>query len=407
MMIRWALRLVLVACASGPLLLSKAVVPDLPTSNWPYAGQFGTEAQKWSGVAIGDRWVLTARHVAFMGDTEGRFVMDGGPAYSSIKVYQHPTDDIAVIEFSNPFPGWYPIYTGSSEIGMIGEVVGYGVTGEIINGEYQYTGGAGVKRAGRNRISLIQFLSLGGVQGNFMICDFDGSGRDTFGDGGPVENECTLGGGDSGGPTFVNDGGVWKVAGIHSWVGNVQGGPTPPKHGSLFGDIRVSAYAQWIKSIVPERITPASVTIQTGVGLGDGLMTLWFSDDSRYRVREAPPLALGLPSVRVTVSGNSPIQSPSKLTFRLEASTSAAPANAVTQQIELRNHQSNTWELVDSRASTASDNMIVVTPSGDPTRFVQPGTGLVQARLSWFDPGSLFSFGWQARIDMAIWEILP
>ncbi len=404
---RQVLRFSLGSVALALCFIPRAIVPDLPTSNWPYAGQFGTATQKWSGVAIGDRWVLTARHVAFMGDTEGRFVMDGGPEYASIRVYRHPTDDLAVIEFPNPLPGWYPIYTGSSEIGMVGEVIGYGITGEIVGGEYQYTGNGGTKRAGRNRLSLSQFVQFTEIQGVFLICDFDGSGRDTFGDGGPVMNECTLGSGDSGGPTLVNDGGVWKVAGVHSWVGNVTGGPTAPRHGSVFGDIQVSNYAAWINSIVPQRVTPTILNVNPGIIVGGDVGSLAFSDNVRVRIREVPPLALGAPSVRAVIDGVSPILAPGTLTFRIETSTSAVPASSLLQRIEMRNFQTGVWELVDQRSTTSGDNMIVITPAGSASRFVEPITGVVRSRASWFDPGTLFSFGWEVRIDMAIWEVLP
>ena len=63
--------------------------------------------------------------------------------------------------------------------------------------------------------------------------------------------------GDSGGPTFILDGGAWKVAGITSW------GVNPADNygaNGLYGDItavtRVSTQVAWINSIlVPEPAT--------------------------------------------------------------------------------------------------------------------------------------------------------
>jgi hypothetical protein len=169
----------------------------------------------------------------------------------------------------------------------------------------------------------------------------------------------------------------------------------------------VSNYAAWIKSIVPERVTPTSLSVNPGIIIDGNVGSLAFSDNIRVRIREVPPLALGSPSVRAVIDGVSPILAPSTLTFRIETSTSAVPASNLTQRIELRNFQTGVWELVDQRSTTSTDNMIVITPTGSASRFVEPITGAVRARASWFDPGTLFSFGWEARLDMAIWEVLP
>lgn len=150
-------------------------------------------------------------------------------------------------------------------------------------------------------------------------------------------------------------------------------------------------------------VTPNSFVVNTGSHLSGGLSELRFSDDQYLLVREAPPLALGLPSVRVTFSSSLPGFTLSELRVRIETSVSAIPASGVTQRIELFNYVSNMWELVDVRSATSSDAVVEVVPTGDPNRFVHSVTGRVEARVSLYDPGTLFSFGWQARIDQILW----
>jgi hypothetical protein len=395
------------ACAAAACS-ALAIVPGITTTDWPYAGRYGDVSLGTSGVAIGDRWVLTAGHVAWQGDADGRFQMDGGPVYSSIRVIKHPTDDIALIELSEPMPGWYPIYTGNGDVGATATLVGYGVMGSWNGSDWDYGGGFGTKRRGANRYTWAEYIDLGGgLRGTFIYGDFDGNGIDAFGDGGPVTDESTLGGGDSGGPSFINDGGVWKVAGIHSWVGRLSGGPFPPRFGSIFGDVQVSAYATWINGIMPRRVTANTLAITAGTPGGGGLAELHFSDNSRLTVNEAPPITVLSPSAEIMVTATSPTASPTSLKFRVESNVSAIPANSVTQQIRLWNYTSGMYELVDTRMATSGDSTVVVAPVGTLSRFVQAGTMEMRARIGFFDPGTLVTATWSARFDLVIWEILP
>ncbi len=171
--------------------------------------------------------------------------------------------------------------------------------------------------------------------------------------------------------------------------------------GGLFG----SGFGMAALSGQVANSTPTHFSIITGVHLGGGLAELAASDDLYFRVREVPPVGLGLPSVRVGFQSAVPTFTLSELKFRLEASVTASPASSVMQQIELYNHLTNTWEIVDSRSTSATDLVVEVTPSGNPNRFVQAVTGRVDARISYYDPGTLFSFGWQSRIDHVLWTV--
>jgi hypothetical protein len=139
-------------------------------------------------------------------------------------------------------------------------LTGTGITGYISN---TY----GTKRAMRNIIDLIIFPN-GTISpnGTILLSDFDspGDANNSLGSGSsptPLDLEGMVAPGDSGGPVFIEEGGIWYIAGVHSFLAD----PGPPtgngqvdaRYGDIMGSTRVSSYAGWINSVVPE---PASMT---------------------------------------------------------------------------------------------------------------------------------------------------
>ena len=234
----------------------------------------GTRAGSGTVIANG-WWVLTAAHVV-AGASSISFQI-GASTYTAQNVFIHPsypgsgffpTADIALIELNAPVAGVTPaqIYTGTNEIGKQGHSVGYGLTGTGITGYISNT--YGTKRAMRNIIDLIIFPN-GTISpnGTILLSDFDSPGEannglaDAGSDPTPLDLEGIGAPGDSGGPVFIEEGGVWYIAGVHSFIGD----PGPPagngqadaRYGDILGSTRVSSYAGWINSVVPE---PASMT---------------------------------------------------------------------------------------------------------------------------------------------------
>jgi hypothetical protein len=236
---------------------------------------FGAGAGSGTVIANG-WWVLTAAHVVAGAPLSSISFQIGASTYTAQNVYIHPsypgsgtfpTADIALIELNAPVAGVTPaqIYTGTNEIGKQGHSVGYGTTGTgttgFISGTY------GTKRAMRNIIDLIIFPN-GTISpnGTILLSDFDspGDANNGLGSGSsptPLDLEGIVAPGDSGGPVFILDGGNWYIAGVHSFISD----PGPPagnnvadaRYGDIMGSTRVSSYAGWINSVVPE---PASMT---------------------------------------------------------------------------------------------------------------------------------------------------
>jgi hypothetical protein len=67
-----------------------------------------------------------------------------------------------------------------------------------------------------------------------------------------ADKESLMANGDSGGPTFLNDNGTLKIAGVHSMVLDFNGNGNWPDYGDKGRDIRISTYASWIKSLLPK-----------------------------------------------------------------------------------------------------------------------------------------------------------
>ncbi len=159
-------------------------------------------------------------------------------------------------------------------------MVGYGTSGDGING-YTVSPSFFVKRKGANVYDLTDTDDEGGNDPNgpaeVWYYDFDGTknavNRDFFCEafgvcsaqlGNAVEGH--LGGGDSGGPSFIKDAnGNYILVANNTFGGNVWWGDgcdaTPPAascdrtngdFGDLGGGILLASYFEWIRTTVPE-----------------------------------------------------------------------------------------------------------------------------------------------------------
>ena len=160
-------------------------------------------------------------------------------------------DDLAVVTLSTPIPAGVPIYslaTADMDAGTNLHMVGYGQSGSGVNG---YTVGASwtVKRDGENEADAFYTQDDAGKPpaNEVFRFDFDGpTGNGTFG-GGTLGNdkETTLGGGDSGGPSFALVAGSYQLIGVNTFTQ----GFAAPKFGSLGGGINIFPYVEWINSV--------------------------------------------------------------------------------------------------------------------------------------------------------------
>ncbi len=221
-------------------VVSRIITPQTAAnstaSQYPSVGLVGdTRGSFCTGTLISTEYVLTAAHCAVgVANSSGRFIV-GGQTYATSQVIVHPNynssrlstdtaNDIAIYKLNRPVSGITPspIYRGTPRVGETLTLVGFGGARNSSGGG---DGSFGTKRVGTTPIDRVSQTIVGWRYDNLT--------------------ESNTAPGDSGGPAYLNVGGVYYVAGVTSGGSRSDAGI-----GDNSFDTRVDAYKTWIDLIV-------------------------------------------------------------------------------------------------------------------------------------------------------------
>jgi hypothetical protein len=271
---------------------------DPNTTTSPYAGVGSLEIVLpgegdflGSGTAISPRHILTAGHVLDIVNEDG--IADpapenvifnlnvGGDLSQSItasELHIFPeyegfsnslNNDLAIVTLSSDLPDDVPIYDIYRDPLVPDDIltlVGYGTSGNGIDGYEEGTASPSIKRTGNNQVEDLEILTplLPELSEVFMF-DFDGPDASTnsfafLGSGLTLGNdiETTVGPGDSGGPSFLMDGDTPVLAGVNTFAfafpnfGTPESGITQGVFGTGGGGVVLSEPDKlaWIDGII-------------------------------------------------------------------------------------------------------------------------------------------------------------
>jgi len=190
-----ALHAVIFASTDDPAHNTTEPTGALAGSGWQFQGVWNG----FVGTPVSPRHFITARHA---GGVVGNAFQFRGESYLAVGVTNNGTD-LNVWEIAGTLPAFAPLYPGENPAGQPVVIFGRGTrrgSEVVVNDQlkgWSWGGADGVLRWGENVVA--------GKYGGLLKFNFD---RDA----GP--NEGHLSSGDSGGGIFVNDHGIWKLAGI-------------------------------------------------------------------------------------------------------------------------------------------------------------------------------------------------
>jgi subtilisin family serine protease len=131
-------------------------------------------------------------------------------------------------------------------------------------------------------------------------------------------------------------------------------------------------------------------TLQSGT-----VGNLFDTDDVRVNMGAKAPAAIATASAQLQAEGAAPNMTFNRLQLLVEGSASAS---GVMQKVEAFDFVANAWVQLDLRDATTADSFAVVNVTSNPSRFLQSGTRILRARVSYLDAGTGVA-SWTAKVD--------
>ena len=164
-------------------------------------------------------------------------------------------------------------------------------------------------------------------------------------------------------------------------------------------ELFAGTYGRSIFGITIPEVIPVSMAVVAGRLSSGTVEELISSDNNDVSIGRGSSLQS---RVVLEVKGISHLETPNELGFSFEASVFSR--GNVTQLISLFNYDSDDFEQVDVRpASRFADQTVEIAASGDVSRFIQPGTRCVEARVQF--EGARPRLKFSANIDQAFWSV--
>lgn len=230
-----------IAMASNAIVIRHDVDKEKYLASWedfPPLAQFYVDGAH--GILISPKWIVTAAHTTFC-TPPGATILVAGEKVQVKRRFTHPdhrpgvSHDIALIELESPVTRVKPakLYKSTDETGKVVTFIGAGGTGTGIAGQT-------IDNAANNGVLRKAYNTVQRADGALLQFVFHQGGE-------ALPLEGIGGGGDSGGPAYIQQEGEFWVLGVSS---RGEFGSTIGKYGNREYYSRVSYFTDWIDRVM-------------------------------------------------------------------------------------------------------------------------------------------------------------
>lgn len=144
--------------------------------------------------------------------------------------------------------------------------------------------------------------------------------------------------------------------------------------------------------------------VLTGDATSGSELSIAQSDDNYLGLSPKRTIDRTAQAIELELKSRSEYESPVSFEFRLQAILLGGQTGEVSQEIQLLNFRTREYESIDNRDATTGDEALVITPTGDLSRFVEPLTQRIQTLVTWKrNPLVRRPFTWSVEVDEAVW----
>ncbi len=280
----------------------------LANSGWQYEGSWGN----YLGTPIAPQFFIVANHV---GGTTNDVFLFNGLSYHPVAAFKTFDSDLTIWQVQETFPSYAQLYSSSDETNKHLVVFGRGTqrgSPVVVDGQTNgWFWGApdGVQRWGESDVSSV--TNLGAGVGDMLRMVFDGKGG---------SNECHLSDGDSSGGVFIQQDGVWKLAGINHGVDGefsnaVDGAVFTAALTDLRGLFQQAGPADWVFIDDAEPVPSAFYSTRISANL-DWIYSVIDFDSNRVDLVQQTTNAVAAASLNITTNASIAAVDPNAATFR-------------------------------------------------------------------------------------------
>lgn len=150
-----------------------------------------------------------------------------------------------------------------------------------------------------------------------------------------------------------------------------------------------------------QTMSPFAFSWFRGQPLAGSLGNLWFDDQTYCVARAGVVLVPTEAPAQLIVETFSPTFNPAGLRFDAQAKVNTP---GLAMRIDMFNFQTNQYVNVWTNSAGTADTTGVGF-AANPPQFVQPGTGIMRSRVSFFRTGVTLIFPWAVSVDMVRWTL--